>query len=438
MTQNLWKRRQLLGLPLALWGSAGAASAWAQEQQSWPEVKVALVEGFSGAFGNAGEGIYRNFLFASGAINAAGGIVIKGVPHRLVVERFDSQGSVQGALSMLKAVVDKKIRIVAQGNSSAVAGALLDAINKHNARNPAQRLLFLNYSAVETALTNERCSFWHFRFDTHADMRLKALFEVLKGDQNVSKVYLVGQDYSFGRYVVERAHQMIPEVRPDIEVVGQVLHPTGQVKDFIPYATQIKASGAQAIVTGNYGNDLSLLVRAVRDVGLDASFYTFYANDLGTPTAMGDAGVGRAMAVIEWHPNVGVELGGKAGEASDAFYLAFRERFSKPNEDFIRLRIHVMLEMLARAVAQAEVVDAQWIAQALEGMHYQNAFHSGVMRAQDHQFQQMLTVMRMEKAGTPGIRFTNEGSAYGFRTVLRLTPDQVEMPSYCQMQRPVS
>jgi branched-chain amino acid transport system substrate-binding protein len=57
---------------------------------------------------------------------------------------------------------------------------LLDAINKHNERDPARRVLFLNYSAVDPALTNEKCSFWHFRFDAHADMRMAALMDVLK------------------------------------------------------------------------------------------------------------------------------------------------------------------------------------------------------------------------------------------------------------------
>ena len=436
MSHFLCHRRKFLTLPAAVGASVLLPGAWAQEQSSWPEVKIAVIEGFSGAFSNAGDGIYRNLLLGTERINANGGVNINGTPHRLTIERFDSQGSVQGALSMLRAAIDQNIRIIAQGNGSAVAASLINAIARHNERTPAERVLFLNYSAVETTLTNEQCSFWHFRFDAHADMRLKALFEALKNDQDITKVYLVGQDYSFGRYVVNRSREMIAQVRPDIEIAGQTLHPTGQVKDFIPYAARIKASGAQAIVTGNWGNDLSLLVRAVRDVGLDASFYTFYANDLGTPPAMGDAGVGRAIAVIEWHPNAGVWLGGEAQQASDAFYLSFKQRFPHPHEDFIRLRIQVMLDMLAQALTQAGQIEAHAIASALENATYQSPFHHAFMRASDHQIQQPLYVTCMERAGTPEVPFSNENSGYGFRTLLRLNTDQTEMPQYCQMQRP--
>lgn len=433
MGKKLFKRRQILGIPLTLWASTALAL---NNSEAFPEIKVALIEGLSGPFANAGEGVYRNLLFGAMQVNDDGGVVINGMRHSIHIERLDSQGNVQNALTMLKVAIDRGIRIIAQGNSSAVASALIAAIERHNARNPTARVLVLNFSAVDTSLTNEQCSFWHFRFDASADMRLKALFEVLKQDTAIQKIYLVGQDYSFGHYVVKRSREMIAQVRPDIEIVGEALHPLGMVKDFMPYAAKIKQSGAQAIVTGNWGSDLSLLVRATRDVGLDAVFYTFYANDLGTPAAMGDAGVGRAMAVIEWHPNVGAALGGQAQLASDAFYHKFKGIFPSPQEDFIRLRITVMIRMLAQAIVTAGAVDAQGIANALEGMEFKNDFHQAVMRKDDHQLQQPLNVMVLDRQGLPGVVFGNEGSPYGFRNVLRLETQVVELPQYCAMKRP--
>ena len=101
----------------------------------------------------------------------------------LQLDRYDSKGQNEEALSALRAAIDDGARIVLQGNSSATAAALIDAINKHNEREPARRVLFLNYSAVDPVLTNEKCSFWHFRFDAHADMRMAALMDVLQGRQ---------------------------------------------------------------------------------------------------------------------------------------------------------------------------------------------------------------------------------------------------------------
>ena len=132
--------------------------------------------------------------------------------------------------------------------------ALLDAINKHNEREPTKRVIFLNYSAVDPTLTNEKCSFWHFRYDAHADMRMAALMDNIKEDKALKTVYLIGQDYSFGQSVLKEAKRQLGMQRPDVNIAGEELHPMARVKDFLPYAVKIKASGAQAVITGNWGN----------------------------------------------------------------------------------------------------------------------------------------------------------------------------------------
>ncbi len=320
-----------------------------------------------------------------------------------------------------------------QGNSSAVAAAIVDALDKHDARDPARRALFLNYAAVDPALTNEHCSFWHFRFDAHADMRLAALTDVLRDDRSVQRVYLIDQDYSFGQYVSRSARAMISAKRPDIRIVGDELHPLGRVKDFLPYAAKIKASGAQAVLTGNWGNDLTLLVRALREVGCDAKLYTFYGNALGAPAAIGEAGVGRVLAVAEWQPNLG-------DAASEAFYAAFRRRFPDPRDDYAHARMQVMVEMLAAAITRAGTAEATAVAHALEGAHYDGRTLGGLeqatMRAADHQLQQPLVVSVMERAGTPGVPHDVEGSGFGFRTLRRFDAQAVTQPEQCRMQRP--
>ncbi|HWP13623.1 MAG TPA: branched-chain amino acid ABC transporter substrate-binding protein, partial [Ramlibacter sp.] len=296
------------------------AAAWAQ---GLPPVKIAMIESLSGAFANTGESVFRNLVWAVERVNARGGVKLPGGSRLLALERYDSKGQNEEALSALRSAVDDGAQFIVQGNSSAVAAALIDAVNKHNERDPGKRLLFLNYSAVDPILTNEKCSYWHFRFDAHADMRMAALMEVLKDDRGVKSAYLIGQDYSFGQAVLREARRQLGAQRPDIQIAGDELHPMGRVKDFLPYAAKIKASGAQAVITGNWGNDLTLLVKAAREVGFDGKFYTFYGNALGAPAAIGDAGVGRIVAVADWLPNV-------ATAPSEAFYRSFRQRYPKP------------------------------------------------------------------------------------------------------------
>jgi len=414
-------------------GVAGAA-CWAgpSRAQATPEpIRLALIEGLSGPFGNAGEAVFRNILWAVERVNRRGGVRVAGVLRPLVLARHDSKGSTEEALSTLRAAIDDGVNVVLQGNSSAVAAALSDAIDKHNERAPKQRVLFLNYSAVDPALTNERCSYWHFRFDAHADMRLAALVEALQADRAVQRLYLIGQDYSFGQHVLRQARALVAARRPDVQIVGDELHPLGRVKDFVPYATKIKASGAQAVLTPNWGNDLALLVRALREVGSEARLFTFYGNALGTPSAIGEAGVGRVLAVAEWHPNLG-------GEASDDLVRAFRRRFPAPQDDYLHLRMQLMVEMLAVAIERAGSTEAAAVARALEGLDSSAtpfAWHPARMRAADHQLQQPLVVSVMERAGSPGVPFDVEGSGFGFRTLRRFEAEAVAQPHACRMPR---
>ncbi len=396
-------------------------------------IRLALIEGLSGPFANAGEAVNRNLVVAVERVNQRGGVRLTSGARPLELVRFDSKGSNDEALAMLRSALDKQIVFMLQGNSSSTAAVLVDAIAKNNAREPQQRALLLNYSAVDPALTNAKCSFWHFRFDAHADMRLAALLDVLRDDKSVKQVYLIGQDYSFGQQVLRQARASIAALRPDIQIVGDELHPLGRVKDFLPYAAKIKASGAQAVITGNWGNDLTLFIKAAREAGVDARFYTFYGNALGAPAAIGEAGVDRVLAVAEWHPNAAVP-------GSEAFYASFRQRFPKPEDDYVHARMQVMVEMLVAAIEKAGAADAASVAKALEGMRFDpkplGGFHEGVMRASDHQFIQPLYVSMMAKVGSQGVAHDNEGSGYGFRTVRALAPSQTELPTSCKMERP--
>ena len=413
-------KRLLAGLCLAVSFLASAQPA---------PVKVALIESLSGPFANTGEAVFRNLVWATERVNGRGGVKLPGGARPLLIERYDSKGQNDEALSALRAAIDDGVTVIAQGNSSATAAVLIDAINKHNEREPGKRVLFLNYSAVDPALTNDKCSYWHFRFDAHADMRMTALMEVLKDDKSVKSIYLIGQDYSFGQSVLKEAKRQITAQRPDLQVVGDELHPLGRVKDFIPYAVKIKASGAQAVLTGNWGNDLTLLIKAAKDVGFDGKFYTFYGNALGAPAAIGDAGVGKVIAVAEWFPNA-------AGAPSEAFYQSFRQRFPVAKDDYVHMRMQMVIEALAQSIEKAGSIEAGAVAAQMENASVSMAGQTGTMRAADHQFQQPLLVAQMGKLGDAGVKFDVEGSGYGFRVIKTIASNKAAMPTSCKMVRP--
>ena len=424
--KSWFKSSSVLAVKIAVSVTFGLLAAGVSAQPVVaPSLKIAMIEGLSGPFGNTGEAVFRNLLWATERVNARG-------KAQLSLKRYDSKGQAEEALSMLRAAIDDGAQIIMQGNSSATAAALIDAINKHNEREPTKRVLFLNYAAVDPILTNEKCSPWHFRFDAHADMRMTALMDVLKDDKALKSIYIIGQDYSFGHAVAKEAKRQLAVLRPDIALAGDELHPMGRVKDFMPYAAKIKASGAQAVLTGNFGNDLTLLIKAAKDVGFDGKFYTFYGNALGAPAAIGEAGIGKVIAVADWLPNVPTA-------ASEAFYKSFKARFPNPADDYVHMRMQLMMEALAQAVdksvaaSKSNAIDLIAVQAALSPTSVTFSGQTGVMRAADHQFQQPLVVGLMDKLGAPGVKFDVEGSGYGFRVIKQISAKAAEQPTSCKM-----
>lgn len=397
------------------------ASASAQDT-----IRIAYIEGLSGPFANVGEIGLRHYQIAIEAINARGG-VLGGT--KLEVVPFDSKTNPQEALLMLRQAIDQGIRYIAQGNGSSVGLALSDAVSKNNARNPRKSVIFLNYAAVDPALTNDKCSFWHFRFDADADMKMQALTSYMAQQKAIKKVYLINQDYSFGHAVAKSARTMLAAKRPDIEIVGEDLHPLGRVKDFSPYVGKIRASGADSVITGNWGNDLALLVKAGKDAGLDVDYYTFYAGAASVVTTIGEAGVGHVKQVTTWHANIG-------GKGAADNTVAYRARFPNVRDDLYYSSVRTSVEMLAAAIEKAKSAEPMNVARALEGLSYTDDAGEVSLRADNHQLIQPLFISTLVRANGKDVKFDIEKTGFGFRTDARIEGKDTVMPTTCRMERP--
>jgi len=393
-------------------------------------VKVAYIDPLSGPFANVGEQGLAEFRFAADRINARGGVL---GGRKLEVTGFDSKSSPQEALNQLKRVIDQDIRYITQGNGSNVAGALIEAVNRHNERNPGKEVLFLNYAAVDPSFTNDKCSFWHFRFDANADMKMESLTTWMAGRKEIKKVYLINQDYSFGQAVKKAARDYLARKRPDIQIVGDDLHPIGKVSDFSPYVAKIKASGADSVITGNWGNDITLLVKAGKDAGLNVDWYTYYAGGLGAPTVMGEAAAGKVKIIAEYHSNV-------ANNKAAKWDSDFRKAHEKQKLDFYFLRGKIMWEMFAKAINQAKSAEPKAVAYALEGMRHDGDMGEVEMRKSDHQLIQPLYVFTLHKGAAKGgpkeAKIDMEGSGLYPVTDVRLEAFTSAQPTSCQMKRP--
>jgi branched-chain amino acid transport system substrate-binding protein len=411
-------RRQFTRLAAAFAAGLVAFPAFAADP-----VRIAFIDPLSGPFAAVGTSGLRQFQFTADEINKAGGVL---GGRKLVVIGFDNKISPKESLIQLKRVIGEGIQFIVQGNSSGVANALIDAVAKHNEREPNHRVLYLNYSAVDPSLTNEKCSYWHFRFDANADMKMNALTDVIAANKNMKKIYIIGQDYSFGKAVAAAAVRDLSLKRPDIQIVGNELHPIGKVKDFSPYIAKIKASGAQAVITGNWGADMLGLAKAAEDAGLEIPFYTYYAAGNGITKAIGAGGVGKVRLVGE-------------GTTNPPLTNAWRDvqkryKAKYPDEDWTQPRTSNTLHMLAIAIDKAKSTDPAKVAAALEGMAYTTLWGDVVtMRASDHQLQMPI---RIVVHTNKGLEFPWDNSGYGLLTESEVSAHVASTPTTCKMQRP--
>jgi len=394
-----------------------ATGAFAQKGET---IKIAHIDPQSGLMGPVGNNQLKSFQFFaekfSGANNPAG--------VKFEVVSFDNKLSPAESLNALKAAMDQGIRYILQGNGSSVAGALLDAINKHNERNPGKEVVFLNYAAVDPDFTNSKCSYWHFRFDADTSMKMEALTTFMQDQKDVKKVYLFNQNYSHGHQVAKFAKENLARKRPDVQIVGEELHPLAQVRDFSPYIAKIKASGADTVITGNWGSDLALLVKAANESGFTGKFYTYYTGVTGTPTALGQGGAGRVYQIAYNHYNMGGDVGKWSAE--------FKTKF---NDDFYTGSVIAVFKGLGEAVAKAKSTNPVKVAAALEGLQFKSFNGEVEMRKTDHQLQQPLYLTVWQKADKK-YPYSPENTGMTLAPVKEFPSYVSSTPTSCQMKRP--
>jgi branched-chain amino acid transport system substrate-binding protein len=411
-----------------LWGLAAIAALGISppvnaEEAAKETVRIAFVDPLSGGGSGTGETGLKTYQFIADQLNAKGAVPGK----RLEIVGYDNKLNPQESLVQVQKAIDAGIRIITQGNGSGVAAAVTDFVAKYNDRNPGKEVLYLNYAAVDPVLTNEKCNYWHFRWDANSDIKMEALTNYMKQRTGIKKVYLINQDYSFGQAVRAAARKMLAAKRPDIQIVGDELHPLQKITDFAPYIAKIKASGADTIITGNWDQDLALLLKAAADAGLQTDWYTYYGGGTGSPTAIRQTGLGhRVFQIVEGTANIPYA-------PSQEFERALR---AKHDMGLIYPRAVNEMQMLAAAMAQAKSTDPRQIAARLEGMKA-GVFNGGdgFMRADDHQFFQpmYITSFGERSASEP---FDEEKTGWGWRVIAKIDTADTILPTVCKMKRP--
>lgn len=395
--------------------------------QAADTIKIGLIEPLSGRIAAVGQDALNAFTFAAEKVNERGGVL---GGQKLEIVGLDNAMNAEKTTEQLKKAVDLGLSYVIQGIGSNHALNIIKFLDKHNKRNPGKEIIFLNHSAVTTAFTNELCSFWHFRFDANVDQKVAALVTQISRDSAVKKVYMLNQNYAYGKSFQEAAKRLLAERAPNVELVGdELIVPFGKVQDFTPFIAKIKASGADTILTGNWGPDMHRFVKGAVSAGLDAQFYTIYGGLTSSIAGYGDdATKVKLKQVTEMHENqdglpdsLREYMAGYLGKYDDTWY-ADRQRW--------------LIYMLAAAIDKAGSADPIPVGKALEGMSFEGAFGEVVMRADDHQLQMPLVVSMMTADVPSKVIYKGKDFGVAFKTDGVADLEATTLPTTCKMKRP--
>ena len=386
-------------------------------------IRIGYSEVLSGVFAQVGDQGIKSIQYAIDGVNARGGVMGK----QLELVPFDNKGQPSDALITMQKMLDENIPVLLNCGPSNIASALIAAVEKNNDRNPTHRILYVNCGGLAPELTNEQCSFWHFRTAAHAGMQAEIMVRALPKD--ITKIYLINQDYLFGQSAQRDLKLFMAKLRPDIQVMGEEMIPLGKVKDFSSYIAKIKSSGAQALLTGNWGPDLTLLIKAGMETGLPVDYYTMLGHLAGTPTAIGSGGDGRVHSVLSFHENV-------PAENNDAVRMAWVEAFRSKNDfNYIFGDRWVAVELIARAIEKAGSTDPMKLALAMEGINLTDAAGKPVtIRPEDHQ----VLMTYYGAIFSKGVKYDSEKTGLGWRTTAVVQASEVGQPTTCKMKRPNS
>jgi branched-chain amino acid transport system substrate-binding protein len=387
-------------------------------------LRIGYIDPLSGSGASAGEIGLNQLNFVADQINAKGGVL----GEKVVIVPYDNKTDPQQSLVQVQKAIDDGVRIITQGNGSSVGIALENFIQKYNERNPGNEVIYLNYGAIDPVITNQDCSYWQFSFDANVNVKMTALTNFIKGKPDVKKVYLINQDYDFGHSVADAAASQLQSKRPDIQIVGNEFAPLLKVTDFSPYIAKIKASGADTVITSDWGQDFALLLKAAGDAGLKVNWYTYYAGLAGGPTAIKQANLpDQVFQINDGITNVHYAPAEAVAKEFDAKYkdapIFYPKLFNETG-------------MLFEAITDANSTDPVKIAAKLDGMKYKTFVtgQEGFMRSDDHQFFQPLFISSFGPVAAGA--FTEADTGWGWKVAASIATNDTVLPTTCKMKRP--
>ena len=396
---------------------AFASSAFAEHT-----FKFAMIDPFSGPGAVVTERINKVLSHSVDDVNANGGLN----GQKIEILTFDNKMSPQETAIQAQKAIDAGARILQTSVSSSNTFALVDFVRKYNRRNPDNKVIVFDGASHDPATTGAKCSPYSFSWVLNANMKTAGLATYLKTRSDITKVFLLNAEGSSGQTTRQSVIDMVGKARPDIQWVGDDTHPLQKITDFAPYIAKIRASGAQAVITSDWGADLALVLKAAGEAGLGVQWFTYFSTGPGAPTAIAQAGL-KDLVYSVFDGDSGID-----NAELKTFEAAFRAKQGISASSFPGDTSAI--RALAAAAKKAGSNETDALASALEGVAFKTVYGApATMRADDHQ---IITEMAVSTFGpVSGDTLDEEKTGWGWTNVVIIPSADITLPSTCNMDR---
>lgn len=385
--------------------------------------KFAMIDPFSGPAAVVTERIEKVLRFAVDEVNANSGIN----GQQIEILTFDNKMSAQETAIQAQKAIDAGARILQTSVSSSNTFALIDFVRKHNRRNPDDKVIVFDGASHDPAITGEKCSYYSFSWVLNAEMKTAGLASYLESRTDITKVFLLNAEGSSGQSTRQHVLDLVGAKRPDIEWVGDDTHPLQKVTDFAPYIAKIRASGAQAVITSDWGADIALVLKAAGEAKLDAEWFTYFSTGPGAPTAIAQAGLD-GLVYSAFDGDAGIK-----NDSLHSFEESFRSKAGVSASSFPGDSSAIRALVLAAEAAGSNDVDK--LVPALEGVSFETIFGAPAqMRTDDHQIITQMSISKFVPVAEGSL--DEESTGWGWSNVALVSADDIILPSTCEMKRP--
>ena len=236
---------------------AAVTVAWAVPAMAQDSVTIGIVSATTGPLAAAGRFQLNGFNLAADTLNAAGGITIGGKPYKVMLKVYDTHCSpAEGASAMERlASVDK---------AAAVLGELCSPVvlaEEPVAQDDSVPFVITVPTAEDLTAQNNP---WVFRVNADNAQLNQALSHFII-ERSLTPLAFIAWNNDAGRGGLRSMQGLLP---PQVKVGYTGYFNVGEV-DFSDHITNIRRSGAKAVMLFMDEEPGALAIRQIRDAGLD-------------------------------------------------------------------------------------------------------------------------------------------------------------------------